>query len=200
MKKEFVEEMKKMDFSPRFIRAAEQERFSDGTRLPYSCVNALFYPREDDKKRIGSIISFCYTWRYYDRREEKYKKTFRKYSGTELIHTAPKFEIYRECRKSETAFIIVVGNQIYSRFEYDDQMPLINRTQIDGNEVRFIGFPSKKETIVIVLINNIPAFFWGIPFLVLSAEDDEIIMACGIKAKTRLERIEENAPRLVFSL
>jgi hypothetical protein len=202
MREEFVKEIQKMDFSPRFIEEAIQSH-GNGVNVWRSYVNALLRPSEDDKKKIGSIRSFSYTWRYYDILDKKYKKKFKRSADTELIYTAPTFEIYRQRQGGKSAFIVVVNNQIYSRFEYEDLKPLINKTQInaDGHtcEVLFLAFSNKKETIVIALINNAPVFFWGIPFIISSAEADEITLKCGQKAKISIERIEDDQPIVVFS-
>jgi hypothetical protein len=204
MREEFIKEIQKMDFSPRFINEAAQSH-GNGVNVWRSCVNALLRPSEEDKKKIGSIRSFSYTWRYYDILDKKYKKKFKRFAGTEPIYTAPTFEIYRQCQDGKSAFIVVVNNQIYSSFEYEDLKPLINKAQInaDGHicEMLFLAFPSRKETIIIMGINNepAPAFFWGVPFLISSAEADEVTLDCGQRTRISIERIKDDRPIFVFS-
>ena len=197
-----VEEFQKMDFSARFIEEAAQSPGSSGAYVWRSYVNAFVRPSEEDKKKIGQICTFSHTWIYYDILDKKYKKSFRE-SGTELIYKAETFAIYRECRGSKIAFVLVCDKNIYSRFEYEDFSPLILQHRINANfktfELLFLGFPTKKETIV-VLSTGKPAFFFGVPFIISSfLEDGRATLSCGVRTKISLERIETDKPVLVFS-
>jgi hypothetical protein len=206
MKEVFFNEMKAMDFSPRFIKAVEYSPFKnrDDQRLPGIFVNAEFFasPERDPGGKIirtGKVKSFCFTWRYFDKWDKRYKKTFRKYSGTEHIYTAPTFEVYRQNRDGKTAFLIVVGKMIYDRFYYDDPLPVIKTFEVkNGYSGLFLTFPSQKETIAIISNGEKPLFFTGVPFMITDVQGDTITMGCGRLAKLSIERIDDDDPDPVF--
>jgi hypothetical protein len=117
---------------------------------------------------------------------------FNKYKKNQLIYKCDKFAIYRELRYIEylgsrikqTTLILVKNNAIKGRFYCCEEDLIV----IETNDILFLSFPRKRETIGIVKLE--PTFVVFLPFAITSAESAEVTLECGLKATVSLERVD----------
>jgi len=118
---------------------------------------------------------------------------FKKRKKNQLVYKCDKFAIYREIRYlvdiqgnriKERTFILVTGDEIRNRFYYEDDDFIVT----ESKDIVFISFPRKRETIAIVNIDLTFKVF--LPFVITSAESDEVTLECGLKARVSLERVD----------
>jgi hypothetical protein len=180
MRKEFIEEMKKMHFSPQFLRSIPFYRRGWIFSVHNSEVNAEvdFNGRVQNTK---SYFSLCGGY---------YLPVFRKTKGVEFIYANEIFSIYRKIKKNKkenyNAFIVYNKRIIATLFYNYESSPTQIVTKINANgqdyEITFLSFLDEKETIAIVSIENIPQAFTGLPFAITSATGNEAELYGALKA------------------
>jgi len=117
---------------------------------------------------------------------------FNKYKKNQLIYKCDKFALYSELRYikylgsriKETTLILVKNDAIKGRFYCCEEDLIV----IETNDILFLSFPRKRETIGIVKLE--PTFVVFLPFAITSAELAEVTLECGLKARVSLERVD----------
>jgi len=117
---------------------------------------------------------------------------FNKYKKNQLIYKCDKFAIYRELRYieylgsriKETTLILVKNDAIKGRFYCCEEDLIIIAT----NDILFLSFPRKRETIGIINLDVL--FVTFLPFAITSASEAEVTLDCGLKASVSLERVD----------
>ena len=180
-----VEEMKKMQFSPRFVEAIGSSLCAclAGLQSPVNASIVL-----DENRCIKKIKSYIYLYRYPI-------SSFKKSPGTALIYANEFFSIYRESSSNKSTFLIVSAKEIFAHFNYKED-PIIIKTKINVEgqyfNILFLSFINAQETIAIVSDNaDKPIFFTGLPFAITSASEAEVTLECGLKATVSLEQLED---------
>jgi hypothetical protein len=187
-----VEEMKKMQFSPRFIRGCERSLCESLAHL-HLPVNArvVFDRKRCMIEKTKSYLYVCHS-----------PSPFKKKGTTELIYANEFLSIYRQSRDDKSAFIIESDKKNFAWFNYDyKSSPLIieSKINVEGQDfnILFLSFLNEKETISIISTDR-PTFFTGLPFAITSASKDEAVLGCGRKATFSLERLERVSSSLTF--
>jgi hypothetical protein len=116
---------------------------------------------------------------------------FNKYKKNQLIYSCDKFAIYRELRYieylgnriKEVTLILVKNDVLKGRFYCFEEDLIIIAT----DDILFLSFPRKRETIGIVKLD--PIFMVFLPFAITSAQEAEVTLECGLKARVSLERV-----------
>jgi hypothetical protein len=178
---QLVAQLQEMNFSQRFIDALEiRENNCFRSQPRDSHIEATIELHENLKVKCTADIMI-------------FDSFFNKYKKNQLVYKDDKFAVYRELRYltdiqgnriKEKTFILVRDNTINARFYYDDEDFIVNAT----DDILFISFPRKRETIAIVKLDLIFRVF--LPFVITSAKSDEVTLECGLKARVSLERVD----------
>jgi hypothetical protein len=188
-----VEEMKKMQFSPRFIRGCERSLYESLIHL-HLPVNAriVFDRKKCIIEKTKSYLYICHS-----------PSPFKKKGNAELVYASELLSIYRQSRDDKSDFIIESDKKIFAWFNYDyKSSPLImeSKINVEGQDfnILFLSFLNEQETISIISTNR-PTFYTGLPFAITSALGNEAVLQCGLKATFSLERLERVSSSLTFS-
>jgi hypothetical protein len=184
MKQEqLVDKLQQMNFCKRFIDALEMPNnncFRSHPKDSHICATIEVSEKSIEKIKCTADIMI-------------FDSFFKKRKKNQLVYKCEKFALYRELRYltdiqgnriKEKTFILVRDNTIDARFYYDDEDFIVNAT----DNILFISFPRKRETIAIVKLDIDFRVF--LPFVITSASKAEVTLECGLKARVSLERVD----------
>jgi hypothetical protein len=184
MKQEqLVEKLQEMKLCQRFIDALETPNnncFRSQPRDSHICATIEVSEKSIEKIKCTADIMI-------------FDSFFKKRKKNQFVYSCEKFAIYRELRYlvdlqgsriKERTFILVTGDEIRTRFYYDDEDFIVT----ESKDIVFISFPACAETIGIVKLDiNFRVF---LPFAITSAQEAEVTLECGLKARVSLERVD----------
>jgi hypothetical protein len=203
MREEFIKKMKEMGFAPRFLQSIPFYRRGWIFTVDCSPVNAEI----DFNEKVEKLTSYLVSCPRY------YSPHFRKLRDMNLIHENEFFSIYNKkykdkrslppyCRKKSPPMgMIVKDRRILASFPCDyESSPVLKTTKItlDGQEqeIFFLSFLDKKETLAIICKDGFPKAFTGLPFAIDLANGNEVTLHGGYRATFS---IDEPRGWLVFS-
>jgi hypothetical protein len=180
---QLIQNLEDMKFSQNFIDelyGPEDKYFSQFTD---ACTEVTIEVNENLIKNIKCKADMVLLHSYFN----KYKKN-------QLVYKCEKFAVYRELRYikylesriKEVTLILVKNDVIKGRFYCCEEDSIIIAT----NDILFLSFPRKRETIGIVKLE--PTFVVFLPFAITSASEAEaeVTLECGLKATVSLERVD----------
>jgi hypothetical protein len=184
MKQEqLVEKLQEMKLCQRFIDALETPNNNCFRSQPRdSHIEAVVEVSEKSIEKIKCTADIMIFHAFFNKRKKN-----------QLVYSCDKFAIYRELRYltslqgdriKERTFIFVEDDIIADRFYYEDDDFIVT----ESKDIIFISFPRKRETIGIVNIDLTFRVF--LPFVITSAQEAEVTLECGLKARVSLERVD----------
>jgi hypothetical protein len=177
---QLIQNLESMKFSQNFIDelyGPEDKYFSQFTD---ACTEVTIEVHENLKKvkcKADMVVLHSY---------------FNKYKKNQLIYKCDKFAVYRELRYikylesriKESTIVLVKNDAIKGRFYCCEEDLIV----IETNDILFLSFPRKRETIGIINLDVL--FVTFLPFAITSSDSDEVTLECGLKARVSLERVD----------
>ena len=178
---QLVKNLEEMKFSQNFIDelyGSEDKYFSQFTDA-YTEVTIEVNEKSIEKIKCTADMVLLHSY-------------FNKYKKNQLIYKCDNLAVYRELRYieylgsriKETTLILVKNNAIKGRFYCCEEDLIIIAT----NDILFLSFPRKRETIGIINLDVL--FVTFLPFAITSASEAEVTLDCGLKASVSLERVD----------